>query len=56
MCRKYFYLARNARICEKETTINGLTIPKGMAVNVPAYALSHDPEYWDKPEEFDPER
>ncbi|KAM9222600.1 LOW QUALITY PROTEIN: cytochrome P450 3A29-like [Leptosomus discolor] len=34
---------------------NGVTIPKGMVVMIPAYVLGHDPEYWPEPEEFRPE-
>lgn len=33
-----------------------LTIPAGMEVTVPVYALHHDPEAWPNPEVYDPER
>nr|QTM97433.1 Cytochrome P450 [Sitophilus oryzae] len=33
-----------------------VTIPKGMAVTVPIYAIQHDPQYYKDPEEFIPER
>ncbi|XP_077969321.1 cytochrome P450 3A21-like [Styela clava] len=54
--RLYMPILKNARFCEKEITINGLTIPKGIQINVPTFGLAHDPEYWDEPYEFKPER
>lgn len=54
--RLYNPIIRNARICNKETVINGVQIPKGIQVNIPTFALSHDTEYWVKPYEFIPER
>lgn len=32
------------------------TIPKGMRIFIPIYALHHDPVYYENPEEFKPER
>jgi len=49
-------LFRNARICEKDITINDLFIPAGMTIDVPTYGLSHDEDYWDQPWQFKPER
>ncbi|CAK8684876.1 unnamed protein product [Clavelina lepadiformis] len=54
--RLYTPVARNARIAEKDITINGLNIPKGTEVQVPFYGMCHDDEYWDEPFEFKPER
>lgn len=54
--RLYVPIARNSRIAEEDITIKGVTIPKGCIVVIPLYALSHDPEYWDDPMEFNPER
>ncbi|EEC00733.1 cytochrome P450, putative [Ixodes scapularis] len=44
------------RRCDNEYEYEGLKIPSGITVVVPAYQLHHDPEYWENPEEFDPER
>lgn len=45
------------RKCEETCKINErLTIPSGMDVIVPIYALHHDPEAWPDPEVYDPER
>lgn len=44
------------RDCNETCTIKGVTIPSGMPVFVPCYAIHHDPEIWPEPEKFDPER
>lgn len=33
-----------------------IRIPKGVVILVPVFLLHHDPDYWEKPEVFDPER
>lgn len=38
------------------TLSNGLTIEKGNLIRIPAYALHHDPENFDQPEIFNPDR
>ncbi|XP_025103440.1 cytochrome P450 3A5-like [Pomacea canaliculata] len=37
-------------------TIKGLTIPAGVGVYIPIYSIMHDPDYFDDPEKFWPER
>ncbi|XP_030646830.1 cytochrome P450 3A40 isoform X2 [Chanos chanos] len=54
--RLYPLGGRIERICKKTVEINGVTIPKGMAVAVPLYPLHRDPELWPEPETFNPER
>ncbi|XP_071822490.1 cytochrome P450 3A24-like [Apostichopus japonicus] len=39
-----------------DIVIKDQLIPKGFQVFVPIYAIHHDPEIWDNPEEFRPER
>ncbi|KAJ8019999.1 Cytochrome P450 3A24 [Holothuria leucospilota] len=41
---------------KKDIELNGFTIPKGFSVLVPIYAIHHDPDVWEEPEEFRPER
>ncbi|NXI64072.1 CP3AO protein, partial [Anseranas semipalmata] len=47
---------RIERVCKKTVELNGVTIPKGMVVMIPAYVMHRDPAYWPEPEEFRPER
>ncbi|NWI60453.1 C340 protein, partial [Calyptomena viridis] len=47
---------RIERVCKKTVELNGVTIPKGMVVMIPAFVLHRDPEYWPEPDEFRPER
>eukprot|EP00058_Branchiostoma_floridae_P007457 XP_002592945.1 hypothetical protein BRAFLDRAFT_117763 [Branchiostoma floridae] len=44
------------RVCKEDTEVKGLHIPAGTIVNIPAYAIHHDPEIWPEPEKFKPER
>nr|XP_039255471.1 cytochrome P450 3A11-like [Styela clava] len=54
--RLYTPIPRTYRTSNKEITLSGFTIPYGMVVVVPIYALCHDPEHWNDPMEFQPER
>ncbi|KAL1538032.1 cytochrome P450 71D9-like [Salvia divinorum] len=44
------------RISSERCEINGYEIPAGTRVIVNGYALGRDPEYWNDPEKFIPER
>ncbi|KAM3389840.1 hypothetical protein ACQJBY_011790 [Aegilops geniculata] len=44
------------RECQEQCNILGYDIPKGAIVLVNAWAISRDPEYWDEPEAFVPDR
>ncbi len=45
-----------ARRAIEDDVIGGYHIPAGSAVNISIYTLHHNPEYWDEPEQFRPER
>ncbi|KAL5987034.1 hypothetical protein ACLOJK_041897 [Asimina triloba] len=44
------------RLSREDTTINGYHIPAGTRVLVNVWTIGRDPEVWDKPNEFIPER
>lgn len=44
------------RTTNKDSLINGITIPKGLDVAVSVYAVHHDSTAWDEPEKFNPDR
>ena len=44
------------RECREDYDLNGIHIPAGMEIVIPLYALHHDPDAWQDPEKFDPER
>jgi len=46
----------NTRICEKDITIKGYKFLKGMTIQVPLFGLARDPNYWDEPDKFIPDR
>lgn len=41
---------------ENDTVVLGYTVPKNSQVLVNAWAIGRDPEYWENPSEFRPER
>ncbi|XP_033751854.1 cytochrome P450 3A8-like [Pecten maximus] len=44
------------RVCLKDTVVNGVKIPAGMNISIPIYCIHHDPDNWEDPEKFIPER
>ena len=44
------------RECHQDFNFNAIHITKGTEVQIPIYALHHDPDAWEDPEKFDPER
>ncbi len=47
---------RLERVCNKDTTVQGINIRKGMLVGVPVYRIHMDPRIWPEPEKFKPRR
>uniref|UniRef100_A0A3P9KLC9 Thromboxane-A synthase n=1 Tax=Oryzias latipes TaxID=8090 RepID=A0A3P9KLC9_ORYLA len=47
---------RFAREVEEDCVVNGVRLPKGATLEIPAGFLHYDPEYWSEPEKFIPER
>ncbi|KAG8145728.1 hypothetical protein E2320_012217 [Naja naja] len=48
-------ISRLQRVCKNTIELNGITIPKGMAIVIPPVILHFNPEYWPEPERFRPE-
>ena len=44
------------RECTEDFDLNGIHIPAGTEIIIPFYVLHHDPDAWQNPEKFDPER
>ncbi|CAN7949393.1 unnamed protein product, partial [Ixodes hexagonus] len=44
------------RRVEKEIDTGSVRLPKGVSVLIPTYLLHHDPELWQDPDRFDPDR
>ncbi|XP_067139857.1 cytochrome P450 3A14-like [Centruroides vittatus] len=45
-----------SRACEQDFIYKGLTIPKHVGIFVPTIILHRDPNYWQEPNKFDPDR
>ncbi|GFO27161.1 cytochrome p450-like protein [Plakobranchus ocellatus] len=44
------------RVCTEEINLAGVKFSKGMPVIIPVYGIHMDPELWEEPQEFRPER
>ena len=44
------------RTCLQEDEVAGYRIPAGVGVLISPYVLHRHPEYWERPETFDPQR
>jgi len=44
------------RTTTKDVTVEGVLIPGGTLIGVDIYSLHHSPQYWENPEEFNPDR
>ena len=51
-----FFPFRINRECKHSTTIDGITIPEGIVINISIIGAHRDPEIYPNPDEFDPER
>lgn len=51
-----YFLISADRYCDNPTTVNGYKIKKHSTIMVPIYSIHHDPDVWEDPEEFRPER
>ena len=54
--RFYVLFLRVDRVCVKDTVLKGVKIEKGVAVNMPIWYIHRNPEIWEDPETFNPER
>ncbi|CAG0888445.1 unnamed protein product [Darwinula stevensoni] len=54
--RLYPPALRLERTCTKACEIHGVKFEKGVRIGFPIYAIHHDPEFFEEPEKFHPER
>ncbi|XP_050396641.1 cytochrome P450 3A13 isoform X1 [Patella vulgata] len=54
--RMYPPLTKTSRAVTEEMELNGYKITKEMEIFLPIYAIHRDPDYWENPDRFDPER
>jgi len=47
---------RTTRSATQTSIINGVTIPKGIIIEIPIEYIHHNPNIWSDPEDFIPER
>ena len=54
--RLYPPAPQTSRHCTKTCTVSDVVIPTGAGVSIPIWHIHHDPQHWEDPEKFDPER
>lgn len=54
--RMYPPLTRNTRLCQNDVIINGIQFKKGTMIAFNVYDIHHNPDIYENPEEFDPNR
>ncbi|CAG5116013.1 unnamed protein product [Candidula unifasciata] len=54
--RMYPPLSVLTRENEKATTLNGISLPPRTGIAFPLYLLGRDPEFWENPDDFNPDR
>ena len=52
----FFTGFRTDRMCVKTTTVKGITIKEGSDILIPIHLIHRDPQYWEEPDKFDPDR
>lgn len=51
-----FTFNRIFRVANCDVTIGEINIKKGMIIGFPLHAIHRDPDVWEDPDRFDPER
>jgi cytochrome P450 len=54
--RLYPSTQRMDRISTRDTSLGGKFVPKGMQINLSIWSIHHDPDYWEDPYTFNPDR
>lgn len=54
--RMYPAAVRGDRICSQDYQLGSVFVPKGAVVSFSEYVLHRDPEFWNDPDTFNPER
>ncbi|KAF6029394.1 CYP3A4 [Bugula neritina] len=54
--RMFPAVSRLDRVASSDVVVKGVTIPKGMVVEILVHSMHHDPDYWVEPETFNPDR
>ena len=44
------------RTCNEDCVLNGVHFTKDLTVIIPIHAIHHNPEHWEEPEMFNPDR